>query len=315
LKELGYSSIYITDEFTEDIETTELIGPAIRQQANFMVFEMCQRQDLLKDNKKVENLRQLARDMVVEILYRCKDVTIDFPEIKTFENYLYLHSVNVAVLGVLIGFKLGLKDKMLEDFAVGALLHDIGKLELPQEVLNKNGPLTDKEFDLVKKHPRNGFNLLVSSSFIAPRSYTIALQHHESYDGVGYPSGRKAGEIHIFSRIASIVDIFDALTSDRPYKPRWSFHKSISYLQSIKNRFDTEVFGNFLNVVPTFPVGTEVKLSTGEIGIVFAYNFPNIQEPQIRILKDNKGRNLPKEEFYEVNIAENPALIIEYALD
>ena len=293
------------EEFTEDIEPVEVIGPAIRQQANSMVFEMYNDQELVQDNNKVKELRRLSRDIVIDILHMQKDATIEFPEIKTYQNYLYLHSVNVSVLSVLLGFKLGLGDASLEDLALGALLHDIGKVEIPLSILDKQSSLNEAEYEVIKEHPRNGFNILRNSLYIKPRSFTVALQHHETCDGSGYPSGRKGEEIHIFSRIAVVADIFDALTTDRPYKQRWSFEKTISYLLDITKKLDSKVLDEFLKVFPMYPLGTVVILSNNETGIVFAQNKQDLRKPQVRIIKDAKGREIPKENTYEINLREH----------
>jgi HD-GYP domain-containing protein (c-di-GMP phosphodiesterase class II) len=236
---------------------------------------------------------------------------VEFPEIKTFEDYVYLHSVNVTVIGALIGWNLGFNDSMLEDFAIGALLHDIGKIEVPSGILKKPGPLSEDEFEIMKRHTRDGFNLLQKSAFINPRSFTISLQHHEAYDGSGYPSGKHGEEIHIFSRMVEVVDIFDALTSDRPYKKRWSFYKTISYMgKVIRKKLDPKIYEIFSKLVPPYPVGSTVKLSTNETGIIFTNHPGNFEMPRIRIIRDAKGEVLPRESIYELNLVEHPEIKI-----
>lgn len=311
LKELGYHNIYVLDELTEDIEPPEIIGSALRMQASSMVYELHNQKELLRKDNKISGLRTLVKDMILEIFRLSKETTIDFPEIKTFDNYLYSHSVNVSVLGILIGWDLGLNDRKLEDFGVGALLHDIGKIEIPQEILNKDGPLTEDEFTTMKKHTLIGFEMQQKSRYIKPLSYTIALQHHESYDGTGYPRGRKKEEIHIFSRMAEVVDIFDALTSDRPYKPSWSFIRTLNYLRECSaKKIDPEIFEVFAKRVPQYPLGSTVELSTGELGIVFQNDPGNFEKPHIRIFRDAKGREIPKAAVYEINLAEHQGVNI-----
>lgn len=306
LLSMGYQSVYALDDLTEDIEPQELISPIVRTQANSTVFEFHEKVELLNNLRKFEQLRQIANDIIYEVLgLDLKETTIDFPEIKSFDNYLYLHSVNVAVLGTIICYKLRLHEEVMLDYALGAMLHDIGKVETPAEILHKPGPLSEDEFDVIKKHSRDGFALLSQSSFMKPRSFSIALQHHEAYDGSGYPAGKKGEEIHQFSRIASVVDIFDALTTDRPYKKRWSFHKTLNLMKNrISKRLDPEVMEVLLSLVPEFPAGLVVKLSTGESGIIISAN-PNMRlDPKVRIIEDAKGNKLNKEWVYEINLGE-----------
>lgn len=313
LIQLGFHSVFVSDDITDDIHPTEIVRPTLRFQANSMVFEILNRQELIKNRQKIAELRILIRDIVAEILGLGEGITVDFPEIKTFANYVYLHSVNVAVLGILIGRELGLDEEALEDYALGALLHDIGKVEIPDRILEKEGPLTDGEFSIVKKHSRRGFELLNSRSTVKPRAYTIALQHHEAFDGSGYPSGRGGKEIHVFSRIATVVDIFDALTSDRPYKRRWSFYNTLSHMETgIRNKLDPKVLDLFVRLVPPFPLGSTVRLSTGEVGIVSKNNPQHLDRPTVRIVCDSSGQEIPRELLYEINLAENLGTGIVY---
>jgi len=303
---MGYQSVYALDDLTEDIEPRELVSPIVRTQANAAVFEFHEKVGLLNHPRKFEQLRDIANNIIYEVLgMDLKNLTIDFPEVKSFDNYLYLHSVNVAVLGTIIAYKLRLHEDVMHDYALGAMLHVIGKVETPPEILHKPGPLSEEEFDVMKKHSRNGFSILSQSSFMKPRSFSISLQHHEAYDGTGYPSGKRGDEIHQFSRMASVVDIFDALTSDRPYKKRWSFLKTLSLMKGkINKRLDPEILGIFLSLVPEFPTGLMVKLSTGESGIIISSNPNNRLDPRVRVIEDAKGKRLSKESVYEINLGE-----------
>ena len=301
---MGYQSIYAIDELSEDIESRELISPQIRTQASTAVFEIHEKTGLLQNIKKIESLRQIAKDIIIDVVnLDYKSTTIDFPELKSFDNYLYLHSVNVAVLGVVLGWKLGLKQSDLEDYALGAMLHDIGTIDVSSDILHKPGRLTEEEFEEVKKHSRNGFQRLSQCSFLKPTSFSISLQHHESYDGTGYPAGRKGEAIHIFSRIAAIVDIFDALTTDRPFKKRWDFHRTLEYLRKdVIKKLDPNILSVFMKLVPDYPTGTYVELSTGEHGLVISNQPNNVRDPKIRITTDVNGKPIPKDAMQEISL-------------
>lgn len=307
----GFQSIFISDEYTSDIAPQEIIPLNLRFQANSIVHEFLNKEDLLQNRVKMADLRAIARDLVVEIRGLSKEVLLDFPEIKTYSDYVYLHSVNIATLGLLVGRDVGLGESELEDFAIGALLHDIGKLKVPQELLSRAGPLTEDEFEKIKEHSRIGFELLYERSHIQPRSYAVALQHHESFDGNGYPAGRRGEEIHKFSRIAKVVDIFDALTSDRPYKKCWSFLSTLVYLtKNIPGKFDPVILKAFLKRVPPLPTGSMVKLSTGEIGTVSQNYYNHITLPSVRIIRDSEGKDISQDSVYEINLSEKKDISI-----
>lgn len=311
LLELGYKHIYVVDKYAEDSRSLQLIGRSLRAEANTVVFEIMNNTELVTNNDKFEELRTISREMVAEIISQGKKFTIDLAEIKTFDNYVYLHSVNVAAMGILIGRDIGLKGLAMEDYGVGALLHDIGKVKIPLEILAKDGPLSDEEFAVMKEHTRKGFTLLHANNLIRPRSLAIALHHHEAYDGTGYPLGIKESEIHIFSRITTICDIFDALTSDRPYKKSWSFSNTLSYLSDkIKAKLDPSILRAFSQRVPPYPVGSTVKLSTGEQGLVIENNYSNLNRPRIKIIQDTNGKSVSNGSSNEISLADCPEIKI-----
>lgn len=306
LIQLGFHSVFVNDKIDEDIQPSEVLKPSLRYQANKMVFEIINREELVENRRKIADLRLLVRDMISEVVENDVNITIDMPEIKTFSNYVYLHSVNVAVLGILIGKDLGFTEEDLEHYAIGALLHDIGKIEIPDSIIGKEGPLTKEEFAIMKQHTRKGFNLLNSKAPITESSYVIALQHHEAYDGTGYPDGRFGEDIEEFSRVAAVVDIFDALTSDRPYKKRWSFYNTLSHLSNgVKSKLDPKALEIFLKRVPPYPLGSTVRLSTGEIGIISRNNKDDLTRPTVRVIKDIDGNDIPEDLLFEVDLTEN----------
>jgi len=155
---LGYQSVYVLDEMTEDVEPPELISPLVRMEAISTVFDFHEDVRYVNNLRRVESLREVARNIVVEVMNVEKTATIDFPEIKSFDNYLFLHSVNVAVLGAVLGWKMRLHEDSLFDFALGAMLHDIGKVDTPKEILQKPGPLSEDEFYVMKNTPGTDSN-------------------------------------------------------------------------------------------------------------------------------------------------------------
>lgn len=266
--------------------------------------------DILAENPPVlskENLleiQRVARMIVSDIKEYRPRVTIELWNLKTLKDYLYLHSVNVAVLSVMIGWRLNLNNQQLEDLSMGVLLHDVGKVTVPEAIHNKHGKLTKEEYFEMQQHTSRGFGFLRDRGAFNPTVWSVAHQHHEMYDGSGYPKERRGKEIHIFSRIAAIADVFDALTSDRPYKPGWAFHKVLGFLnKEMKTKFDSQALSTFVSLIPLYPRGTAVRLSTGEMGMIIENKEGNYHKPIVRVIVDNKGRPLENENCYELDLS------------
>jgi HD-GYP domain-containing protein (c-di-GMP phosphodiesterase class II) len=168
-------------------------------------------------------------------------------KIAIHEYYTYTHSVNVAAVGTLFAKELGFGDEDLKHFCSGILMHDVGKTRISTDILNKNGKLTKEEFAKIKEHPELGVAILKETGNSFNDEYTITLQHHENCDGTGYPHGLQKNEIHRFGRIARIIDVYDALTTDRPYaKAIRPFAALVEMKENMSNCFDTELFKEFI---------------------------------------------------------------------
>ena len=203
----------------------------------------------------------------------------------------------------------------LRELAVGALMHDLGKIIIPAEVLNKPGPLTAAEFEQVKQHSYQGFEILRQQGEIGLLSAHVALQHHERIDGTGYPRGLAGTDIHEYGRIVAVADVYDALVSDRAYRPRYLPHQAAEILvEESHTTLDDQVVRCFLRKVAFYPVGTVVRLSTGVIGVVVDVNQPMTVRPVVRILYDAEGNSLS--ELYEVDLTKDSHIsIIEVVSD
>ena len=305
LLNLGYHHVYVLDSYSEELANHGVLDDKSYSKATSLVYDVLNDPASVNEPEKVDTLRNTARDLISIILSSDSDATYNINQVKTYENYVYLHSVNVSALGVLIGRDLNLSRNELEDFVVGALLHDIGKIEIPFEILVKEGPLDDDEYAIMQEHTKRGFSLLEGNRLIKPRSFALTLQHHEAFDGSGYPRGLLGDEIHIYSRIAMIADIFDALTSDRPYKASWSNFKTIDYMKNnIYSRFDPHIFKIFQKRVAPYPAGTAVRLNTGERGIVVSTLFDGEHFPQVRVHSDSEGNRIPQIKAHIIDLHE-----------
>ena len=304
LKSQGINWIYIEDPLSEDIDVEDIIHDETRVFANTLLAEILSHNPPVINRNTIMRLKDAAIMIVSDIKEYRPRVTMELWFIKTLEDYLYLHSVNVAVISVMAGWHVGLSQNELEELCIAVLLHDLGKVTVDTLIHNKPGRLTEEEYMEMQLYTRRGFNILKDYAVFSPKVWSVALQHHEFYDGSGYPLGKKAKEIYLYSRITSIVDIFDALTSDRPYKKGWPFHKALNYLNTeVNKRFDEKVLRIFNNMVPQYPRGTAVTLSTGEIGMVVENIEKNYHRPIVRIMMDKKGNALGSDKVYDVDLS------------
>jgi len=209
-------------------------------------------EDLFNDPRSGENVKRARRmvDATVHHILQEAGRLSALIDVMSFDYYTYTHSVNVCVLGVALGHRIGLTPEELEALGVGLLLHDMGKSEIDVAVLNKHGPLSDEEWELMKTHPQLGVDIFKHSPLVGPVALTVILQHHEKCTGCGYPAGLRGTEIHRFAKIAALVDVFDALTTERAYRGAL---QSFTAIQVMKNEmevdFDPDLFRQFIQLL------------------------------------------------------------------
>ncbi len=228
-------------------------------------------------------------DEISESVFKNSDAIISIAKLKNKDNYTYLHSVAVCALMVSLAKTLGYDKEFCKKAGKAGLLHDIGKMFIPLEILNKPGKLTDDEFTIVKNHPVKGWELLKESNAFEEETLDVCLHHHEKFDGSGYPKGLKGEEISVLSRMGAICDIYDAITSDRPYKKGWEPTVSIKNMSQWSGHFDPKIFRAFVSSVGIYPVGSIVKLKSGRIGIVIEKCDTNLLTPKIKIFFSSKS--------------------------
>ncbi|HNW45971.1 MAG TPA: HD-GYP domain-containing protein [Thermotogota bacterium] len=231
------------------------------------VYDAVQREQKIP----VEEVSTLSRQVVRNMLSNYGDVVVPFfSQMRTFDEYTFCHQVNVSIIAGLIAIEVYSGDReTAEAIVAGALIHDIGKLVVPKELLNKRTSLADNEFELMKKHVLYGHQMALDSGIDNPIILHEILYHHERIDGSGYLSGLKGREIPQSARIIVIADVFDALTSDRVYKMRWSPYQAIGYIiQQAGKIFDPYIASCFLRLFGIYPVGTRLLLSNGREVVV-----------------------------------------------
>lgn len=273
LTEYGFDGIYINDEFSEGIEIESIITPQLRQEGL-----SCIRQH------NIDGCYDVAKRMVEQILSR-ESLTLDLTDLRSYDDYTYAHSVNVAVCSCLIGIGMGLAEKELVNLVMAGLLHDFGKLQIPPEIVNKPGRLTQEEYQVMKSHPTLSYEQIRERWDISAQIKVAVLFHHENVDGSGYPKGFTGEEQTLFTKILHVADVYDALVSKRPYKKPYSRHEASEYLMgNCGIMFERQVVEALLSYVPLYPKGTEVVLSDGRIGIVYENAELHNLRPVIRLL-------------------------------
>ena len=288
---LGYQGLYIEDELSKGLEISDVISSDLRARTRSelqRLFYNVENNITSNVKKHISKVRLLAKDIVDEILNNHHAV-INIIDLRTFDDYTYCHSLNVTVLSVVLATALGLDKGTVYELAIGALIHDTGKMFVEKNILNKPGKLTSEEFEAIKKHSVLGYQYLCGNPNIPKDSRLAILHHHEQYNGNGYPDGLSNENIHLFGRIISVADVYDALTSDRPYRKAMLPSDAIEYIMAGYNTmFDPTVVKTLTKKVAPYPVGTCIRLSTGETGIVVKNYESTSMRPMVKLFVDNK---------------------------
>jgi HD-GYP domain-containing protein (c-di-GMP phosphodiesterase class II) len=245
------------------------------------------------------SVNTMLRDLVEE-----KDLCARLTTIKSFDDYTFNHSVNVALVSMLIGDRLRLSADDIETLGTAAMMHDIGKLAVAPEVLNKRDALTEKEWVEIRAHPARGAQLILDQGEPEDIAVTVAFEHHAGFSGQGYPSLMPGKQQHLFSRIVAIADVFDALSSPRTYRTQLSSHGAIKHvLRDAGNILDPLLVKVFFSLTGLYPMGTVVQLNTGETGVVHSNNESSPKRPVVRLMRDAAGAQTPPQ---LVNLQEVP---------
>ncbi|MDQ2087234.1 HD-GYP domain-containing protein [Herbivorax sp. ANBcel31] len=267
-----------------DIPVTK-VKDAFQNTYNGGIYEV---KEIISDllSEKGVNLKNVANviDSVISMTDEKMDLIRCMNQIKSSDEYIYTHSMNVAMLSMLIGRWLRYNDKKLQMLVQAALLHDIGKIKVPPEIINKPGKVTDSEYEEIKKHSIYGYRMLEKEKAISKDVCLGVLLHHEREDGSGYPTGAKSNLIHDFAKIIAVADIYDAMTSERVYKERESPFEVFELMEEKTLRqLDVKVVSAFLNNIASYYVGDYVELDNGKIAEIVYINPRHVSKPIIKV--------------------------------
>lgn len=304
MSELGIDEILVKDEFTDDMVTQELITKSVKQEC-FEVINNVLSNNIINKSAITEDIINIVNKIMNNLLSN-KEIILNLIEIRGIGNYTYFHSLYTMIYSILIGIKLEYNEDNLLRLGIGSLLHDIGKIKISKNIITKKGPLQDKEYEMIKLHTIMGFDILYNTYKFDQISCEIALLHHERLDGSGYPFGKTREEIPEIVKIASIGDVFDALTNDREYRKRLKPHIAIEYLlNSSTTHFDSYLVSKFVPYISLFSIGTYVLLNSREKGIVIYNNVKFPSRPVVRIIYDSEGKKLTYRKDIDLSINYN----------
>ncbi|MDD3363928.1 MAG: HD-GYP domain-containing protein [Syntrophomonas sp.] len=282
---LGLQSVYIKDGLS-DIDIPEVVSMQVRSAVSNQLNHSLQ-QFSSKRALDVKNLRN-GVSMLLDDIVSNHNTLIHLDDIRSHDDYLLLHSLNVAILSMMTGLTLGYNEGNLIDLGLGALLHDIGMIMIDPHILNKAGGLTPDESEEVRKHPEIGFNILRTFREIPTRVTHIAYQHHEKVDGTGYPRQLDRKTILEYAQITAVADTFDAVVADRPFRKGYSTTDGMIILRKLVNTFfDPEIVEAFATNIAMYPVGSLISLNTGHIALVTSATKINSSRPRVNVVCDS----------------------------
>jgi putative nucleotidyltransferase with HDIG domain len=262
----------------------------------------------MDEHVDVDTLKQTVNDMVQHIM-NDDMIFMTLTGIRDIDNYTFLHCVDVCIYSVITAKVMNLSEDDIHEIGLAAILHDIGKCKTPLSILNKPGKLTPDEFEVMKRHTLKGMEIVNQLPGLNPRIAKIVCQHHEKWDGTGYPFGLKSFDIELAARIISIADVYDALTANRVYRKRFMPHEAAEYLMAQnETQFDPKVMKYFIDSIAVYPQDVIVLLNTGEIARVLPCRGIRSMRPVVSVITRKDGP--PILEPYEIDLRSNPTVFV-----
>ncbi len=308
LVEKGITSVYIEDDISEGVFIEDVLCDETRLKAKKVISEELSRY-LNKREIDFSRIHKTVEVILDELLSKSIDL-VSLKDLRLHDEYTFAHSVNVCILTVILATKLGYARDKINKIAIGAMLHDFGKILIPPEILNKKEPLSHSDLEEIQKHPMYAYSAFKDSTELSATSKVTILMHHELLDGTGYPLKIKDEKIHYSAKICAVCDVFDAMTSDKVYRNALNTSDAVEYLIAwAGKRYDRFFVEQFIQNIPIFPPGTIVCLSNGLMAIVIKNNPQNVLRPVIRMIYNPKTRTKYNKN-YEVNLMEELSINI-----
>lgn len=287
----------ITEETQRKIEKNRVEDPARVQLSESIKKRVSEGIQYLYNDTESDAFSETSNNVTKQLLQAIEDnnaIAVDISALKTSDEYTFKHSVDVATMSMIVARKMGMDDKDVYNIGVSGLLHDMGKSKIPLEILNKPARLTTEEFEVMKQHSVFGYRILNQKKDFTAEIAMAVLQHHEKMNGKGYPLGVKADKISPYAKILSVVDVYDALVTERPYKKGMSQRDAIELLMSMTEELDIEVMRNFLASVILYPVDSIVQLSNGEKAVVVKNHPDAVLRPTVVGIESGKVYDLAR---------------------
>jgi putative nucleotidyltransferase with HDIG domain len=260
-----------------------------------------------------EDVDLLVEEISTSVM-RHPHALISLSRLKTSDEYTYMHSVAVCALMVALARQMELDEELVREAGVAGLMHDVGKMMIPPAILNKPDRLTFEEYEAMKYHPQAGLKILQGSQQVTQTVMDVCLHHHEKVDGSGYPYGLKGEEISVFARMGAICDVYDAVTSDRPYKKGWDAARSIREMASWKGHFDEKIFQHFVKTVGIYPVGALVRLKSERLAVVIEQGEKSLLHPKVKVFLSTRTKIAFQPEVVNLADPNEPDAIVKYEL-
>lgn len=311
LVELGIASVFVKDNLI-DIEAPDLVSDKVLAHVSSTLKNSL---NAFSSGKAMEmtSLRKSVNLLIDEVVLN-RNTLIQKEEIRSHDDYLLFHPINVSIYAIMTGLTLGYSESNIVDLGLGALLHDIGMMTIDRSIINNPGALSQQEMDAIRKHPAAGFNILRSYHELSATAAHIAYQHHERVDGSGYPRRLLGKEIVEYAKITAVVDTFDAVISDHPYRKAYSTTDGLTVLKGLQNTyFDSEIVDAFISNIALYPIGSLIRLNNGCTAVVTEANRFNMTRPKIEIICDQHGN--PLKTSLSVDLQENSKLKISGRLN
>jgi putative nucleotidyltransferase with HDIG domain len=240
-------------------------------------------------------------DTLAQAVAQNRTALLALTALKNYDNYTFTHMVNVSILTMAQARAIGIEGAVLREFGLAGLMHDIGKVRTPSEILNKPDRLSPSEFEIMKRHVVDGAEILRRTPEIPPIAPIVAFEHHLRIDGTGYPGGVSRGSLNLATQICGIADVYDAMRSQRQYQQAFPSDRILAVLQRNDGaQFDRRLVRRFVQIIGIYPVGNVVRLDTGEVAVVLRVNPDDPHKPQVRVVLDREGRKYLRP--YDVNL-------------